>query len=140
MASNRFQQLLKFIHFADNEIADQQDRLYKLRPLVERLCKNFSDLRIPDEMLATDETMIKFRGRLLFRQYIRGKSSKYGIKLFKICDPDGYTYKAVVGFKFFVSRFHHKSNIFQPVLSQKVIFFLANKLIIFNYFLINISK
>ena len=96
MARNRFQQLLRFIHFADNEIADHQDRLYKLRPLVERLCKNFSGLQIPDEMLAIDKTMIKFRGRLLFRQYIPGKSSKYGIKLFKICDPDGYTYKVMV--------------------------------------------
>ena len=47
-------------------------------------------------MLAIDETMIKFRERLLFTQYIPGKSSKYGIKLFKICDPDGYTYKVMV--------------------------------------------
>ena len=88
MARNRFQQLLRFIHFADNETADQQDRLYKLRPLVERLCKNFSGLRIPNEILATDETMIKFRGRLLFKQYIPEKNFKYGIKLFKICNPD----------------------------------------------------
>ena len=96
MARNRFQQLLRFIHFADNETADQQDRLYKLRPLVEKLCEKFSCLRIPDEMVAIDETMIKFRGRLFFKQYIPGKSSKYGIKLFKICDPDGYTYKVMV--------------------------------------------
>ena len=47
--------------------------------------------------------------------------------------------RAIVEFKFFVNRFHQKSHIFQPVLLQKVIF-LANKLIIFNYFLINISK
>ena len=93
---NRFQQLLRFIHCAHNETADQQDRLYKLRPLVEKLCEKFSCLRIPDEMVAIDETVIKFRGRLLFKQYIPGKSSKYGIKLFKICDPDGYTYKVMV--------------------------------------------
>ena len=48
--------------------------------------------------------------------------------------------ESVVRFKFFVSRFHYKSHIFQLVPLQKVIFFLANKLIIFNYFLINISK
>lgn len=36
--------------------------------------------------------MVPFRGRLLFKQYIPGKSHKYGIKLFKLCDPDGFTY------------------------------------------------
>ena len=46
MTRNRFQQLLRFIDFANNEPADQQDRLYKLGPLVKRLCKNFSCLRI----------------------------------------------------------------------------------------------
>ena len=47
-------------------------------------------------MLAIDETMIKFREKLPFRKYNPGKSSKYGIKLFKICDPDDYTYKVAV--------------------------------------------
>jgi len=36
--------------------------------------------------------MVPFRGRLKFRQYIPGKSHKYGVKLFKVCSPDGYTY------------------------------------------------
>ena len=44
-------------HSTDNETEDQQDRLYKLRPLVD---KNFSGLQIPNEMLAIDKTMIKF--------------------------------------------------------------------------------
>ena len=47
-------------------------------------------------MLAIDETMIKFREKLLFRIYNPGKSSKYGIKLFKICDADDYTHKVMV--------------------------------------------
>ena len=88
MARERFQQLLKFIHFADNETADQHDRLYKLRPLMEKLRKNFRGLQILDEMQAIYLAMIKFRGRLLFRQYTPGKSSQCGIKLFKICNPD----------------------------------------------------
>ena len=65
-------------------------------PLVDKLCKNFSGLRISNEMLAIDKTMIKFGRRLLFRQCTPEKSSKYGRKLFKICDPGGYTYKVMV--------------------------------------------
>ena len=58
---------------------------------MEKLCKNFSGLRIPNGMLAIDKAMIKFRRKLLFRQYTSEKTSKYGIKLFKISDPGSYT-------------------------------------------------
>lgn len=36
--------------------------------------------------------MVPFRGRLQFKQYLPGKSHKYGVKLFKLCDSAGYTY------------------------------------------------
>jgi len=43
-----------------------------------------------------DETMIPFRGRLIYKQYIPNKTSKYGVKLFKICDNIGYTYDYII--------------------------------------------
>lgn len=36
--------------------------------------------------------MVPFRGRLRFKQYIKGKRHKFGIKLFKLCLSGGYTY------------------------------------------------
>ncbi|CAK9820072.1 hypothetical protein ANTQUA_LOCUS10435 [Anthophora quadrimaculata] len=36
--------------------------------------------------------MVPWKGRLSFRQYIPGKRHKYGIKLYKLCLPDGYTH------------------------------------------------
>ncbi|XP_060807395.1 uncharacterized protein LOC106135789 [Amyelois transitella] len=50
----------------------------------------------PDEYLTVDETMVAFRGRIKFMQYIPGKRHKYGIKLFKICGDDGYTFDLIV--------------------------------------------
>ena len=35
--------------------------------------------------------MVPWRGRLVFCQYMPGKKHKYGIKLFKLCTPEGYT-------------------------------------------------
>lgn len=32
----------------------------------------------------------------MFRQYIPGKSSKYGVKIFKLCDENGYTFETEV--------------------------------------------
>lgn len=51
---------------------------------------------MPGIDIVVDESMIPFRGRLLFRQYMHGKSNKYGIKLFKLCDKTGYTYSVIV--------------------------------------------
>jgi hypothetical protein len=36
-----------------------------------------------------DKNVVPFRGRLLFCQYIPGKSHKCGVKLYKLCLPGG---------------------------------------------------
>ncbi|KAF0750273.1 piggyBac transposable element-derived protein 4-like [Aphis craccivora] len=96
MPRNRFQLLLRFFHLANNDDILDYDRLGKIRPLVDMLMKTYSDAKIPGENVVIDESMIPFRGRLIFRQYLPNKSSKYGIKLYKLCDSIGYTYKIIV--------------------------------------------
>ena len=39
-----------------------------------------------------DEVTVKFKGRVIFRQYIRKKRKCFGIKIYKLCDESGYTY------------------------------------------------
>jgi hypothetical protein len=46
----------------------------------------------PSEEVCIDETLVPFRGRLIFRPYIQNKRHKFGIKLFKLCLSRGYTY------------------------------------------------
>ncbi|KAE9525673.1 hypothetical protein AGLY_014200 [Aphis glycines] len=92
---NRFELILRFLHFSDNEKFDG-DKIYKVRNLVEKMIYNFQNVMEPDEDLAVDETMVPFRGRLGFRQYIPGKSHKYGVKLFKLCGTNGYTYNVQI--------------------------------------------
>jgi len=92
MPRNRFELILRMWHFADNAEANDDDRLHKVRNLVRLLVAKFQQAKVPGEHLVVDETMIPFRGRLKFRQYLPGKSHKYGIKVFKLCDRSGYTY------------------------------------------------
>lgn len=40
--------------------------------------------------LCIDESVILFDGRLLFRQYLKNKRHRYGIKIFKLCVYDGF--------------------------------------------------
>ncbi|KAK9685836.1 Transposase IS4 [Popillia japonica] len=79
-----------------NEAENHGDRLYKIKALIDALNIRYKELKTPSEVVIIDESMVPFRGRLLFKQYIPGKASKYGVKIFKICDESGYTYNTEV--------------------------------------------
>jgi hypothetical protein len=40
------------------------------------------------EHLAVDEVIVKFKGRVIFRQYIPKKKKDFGIKIYKLCDEN----------------------------------------------------
>jgi hypothetical protein len=85
---------MKFWHFNDNAKYNPQEdgRLYKIEPMVRMFLRNFQKSYTLDSKVCIDETMILHRGRLLFKQYIPTKASKYGIKLYKLCTGKGYMY------------------------------------------------
>ena len=97
MSRERFEQLWSFIHFSDNSAADSEsNRLCKIQPLLEKLLHQFQGVYEPGPNLVLDESMIPFRGRLKFRQYLPGKAHKYGVKLYKLCTPEAYTWNVVI--------------------------------------------
>lgn len=89
---NRFEVFLHCFHISDNEDVPPNNRLYKISPLITVLNNKFQKICQPNEFVCIDETMVPFRGRLSFLQYVPGKRHKYGIKLFKLCLSEGYTY------------------------------------------------
>lgn len=93
MSRNRFEIILRMLHFSDNSLAKSNDRQAKIRPLLFVLEQNFQSVYTLGPEIVIDETMVPWRGRLLFKQYIPGKKHKYGVKLFKICNPKGFTWK-----------------------------------------------
>lgn len=95
MPRNRFEEIMRFIHFS-HEDNRPEDRLKKVHDLVCLLNDKFQYYCSPNEDVVIDETMVPFRGRLKFRQYLRGKSHKYGVKLYKACGADGYTYRVKI--------------------------------------------
>ncbi len=92
MTRNRFQLLLRMWLFADNTAMQANDRLHKVKSLADMLMFKFQGVKKPSADMVVDETMVSFHGSLSFRQYIPGKSSNYGIKIYKLCDKSGYTY------------------------------------------------
>uniref|UniRef100_A0A1B6MQT6 PiggyBac transposable element-derived protein domain-containing protein n=1 Tax=Graphocephala atropunctata TaxID=36148 RepID=A0A1B6MQT6_9HEMI len=98
MSRNRFEAILTYLHVSNNEIVptDSNDRLIKIRPLISALNVKFQEAMNPFEDICIDETMVPFRGRVKFRQYVPSKRHRYGIKLYKLCLIGGYTWNVKV--------------------------------------------
>ena len=95
MPRGRFSAILSNLHLNDNSKIDPnvRDKIYKIRPLVEILNKQFHSIKEPAENLSVDESMIKFKGRSSMKQYNPMKPIKRGFKLWCLADDTGYVYK-----------------------------------------------
>ena len=68
---------LNFWHFSNNDNANaNQGRLSKLKPLLNLLSARFSSVYVPGSIVTVDETIIPWQGRLLFKQYSRGRKPR----------------------------------------------------------------
>ncbi|XP_050065151.1 piggyBac transposable element-derived protein 1-like [Aphis gossypii] len=93
MSRNRFELLLSHIHFQNNDVANLNNRLYKIQNILDLLNQKFKQWVIPSHGMCIDESMIAFQGRLVFKQYIQTKRHRYGVKVFKLCVSPCYTLK-----------------------------------------------
>ncbi|KAK9717154.1 Transposase IS4 [Popillia japonica] len=95
---DRFLQILYALHFADNANLDKNDALRKIRPILSSLKESFGGRSLyPFEDLAIDESLILWKGRLAFKQYIPSKRHRFGVKLFEICDAEtGYILDLII--------------------------------------------
>jgi hypothetical protein len=54
------------------------------------------EIYYPSRELSIDESMILWRGRLSFTQYVKGKKLKFGVKLYMLAEPTGLVTKILV--------------------------------------------
>ena len=88
-----FEKLTEYLHVADRESepprgSDEFDRLFKIRPVLNVIAKNFAQYYKPSRDQAIDEGMIAFTGHLSYVQYMPAKPIKHGIKLWLRCDSN----------------------------------------------------
>ena len=98
MTRDRFSLLMKFLHLNDNSQYKKKgepghDPLYKVRPFVTPLIEHFQSSYTLHREVSLDESMIGFKGRLGFIQYMPKKPTKWGMKAFVLSDAlTGYMY------------------------------------------------
>ncbi|KAL4125798.1 hypothetical protein QTP88_010038 [Uroleucon formosanum] len=100
MSRDRWMLILRCLHFAKNPAQggepQPRDRLYKINPLLDIFHENIDRIQYPTRVLAIDESMVLWRGRLVFRQFIHGKRHKYGIKMYVLTDSLGFVLKCII--------------------------------------------
>lgn len=98
----RFTQILRYLHFVDNTTLTARgqegyDKLGKIRPFLERVIGRFQQVYSPSRNLSVDETLIKFKGRLSWRQFMKDKPARFGLKEFTLADSaNGYVLDIIV--------------------------------------------
>jgi hypothetical protein len=94
---DRFLQLLGFLRFYDCTQQPEADPLFKVRPFLNSAVAVCKDVYRPNEEVSVDESLIRYKGRLSFKQYIPTKRAKCGIKLYCACEAtSGYLYNFLV--------------------------------------------
>ena len=66
------------------------DKLYKVRPLLDILNEQFKGSYSPTQDQTIDKSMIKFKGRISFKQYMPTQPIKRGYNMWKRSDAKGY--------------------------------------------------
>lgn len=99
MPIKRFKKIREAIHANDNSKAPKHgdvnfDKLYKVRPVVDKLNKEFMCQSICSSSQSIDEAMILFKGRSSIKQYMPLKPMKRGYKVWMRADScTGYAYQ-----------------------------------------------
>ena len=102
MNRDHFHLLSKFLHFNDNKDPgydpkdDNRDRLHKVRPFLDLMRMQMRTVYSPGRELSVDESLVLFKGRLHFKQFIRTKRARFGIKLYELTTSQGITFDMLV--------------------------------------------
>lgn len=92
MPRNRFRMLKKYFHLVDNTQLEAGDKLGKIAPFYDEIGKHFRKFGFFHENLSIDDSMVPYYGHLSAKMFIRGKSNRFGFKVWMLCSANGYPY------------------------------------------------
>ena len=88
---NRFEKIRQYLHLNNRENMLPRedpnfDKLFKIQPLLDTLSATFREEYRQSKFVSIDEGMVKYKGRLGFKQYMPMKPVKRGIKIWVLAD------------------------------------------------------
>ena len=139
MPRNRFQAILRFLHFHDSagmpgRNDPSYDRLYNIRPVIVHLYEGFQAVYEPCQAVCVVESSLLWKGRLIFRQYNSLKRARCRIKLYLCCESDngekgsgGYCYR----FKVYAGKEDPVNDIVPVLPSDAQILSIGERMVLF---------
>lgn len=118
MPRQRFWALSRYLHFCDDNLTASDDKLAKLRPVLDYILKSIGSAYSPEEGLAVDESLMKFRGRLAYVQFNPSKRARFGVKFYKLCESaSGYC----LNFSVYTGKSEHTAATIGMLCSEAVV-------------------
>lgn len=114
MRRERFKQIMRYIHCANNLNIDVNDKFYKVRPFMDKLKQKCLQNFEPEACLAFDESMIKYYGRHSCKQFIKGKPIRFGYKSWCLNTTQGY----LVNFDFYQGKNPKKKDVYEAAFGK----------------------
>ncbi|KAM9319543.1 piggyBac transposable element-derived protein 4-like [Gastrophryne carolinensis] len=101
MSECRFSLIMKNLHFTNNEEFDEPThpapKLKKIWEVYQMILKNFQQSYVPDRDISIDESLMAYKGRLSWIQYIASKRAWFGIISYMLCESaTGYIWNSVI--------------------------------------------
>ena len=88
----------KYLHFVDNStLTPELGRRAKIAPIFDYLVDKFRCNYIPERYVSIDESLLLWKGRLSWKQYIPRKRSRFGLKSFVLAEAEsGYMWNSIL--------------------------------------------
>lgn len=90
MTRNRFLNILRMLCV---HVGQTMSSYAKVKSIIDFFNNRISEIYYPTKNITIDESMMLWRGRLGFRQYMKGKRHKYGLKFYALADQLGVIMK-----------------------------------------------
>ena len=90
--------LMKYLHLNNSQrqpycSSTLYDKLFKIKQFLDQIIQLFQDVYSPLKHISIDESIIGFKGRLSWIQYMLKKPTKWGIKVWVLADSsNGYVW------------------------------------------------
>ena len=84
MSRNRWKNIFKFLRWTHPEEVTNNPQT-RIEPFLDKLRERCRSAVSPGRDVSIDESLILYKGRLHFKQFIRTKRSRFGIKVFFLC-------------------------------------------------------
>ncbi|XP_068097888.1 piggyBac transposable element-derived protein 4-like [Hyperolius riggenbachi] len=101
MPEYRFSLIMKFLHFSNNDTFEESPhpapKLRKIWEVYRLVVENFRNTYVPQRDISVDESLMAYKGKLSWIQYIKTKRARFGVKSFMLCESaTGYIWNTIL--------------------------------------------